>query len=124
VSSGELFTLEKNFSGGYQEQLVASTISIKLMEWSPSQDTVAVLTNDHRLMVMNADFDLVSEVDIQTTKASEEFVSVGWGKEETQFKGSIGKKTLNNTCGEDPLPVDVSVSKHQHCYPFSNIIFH
>jgi hypothetical protein len=42
---------------------------------------------------MTKDFDIVIEQKISTeNKAESEFVNVGWGSFETQFKGSEGKR--------------------------------
>lgn len=41
---------------------------------------------------MTKDFDIVNEQKISTENVVEnEFVNVGWGSYETQFKGSVGK---------------------------------
>ena len=42
---------------------------------------------------MTRDFDPVTEIPIEESGFGEaEFVTVGWGKKETQFHGSIGKE--------------------------------
>lgn len=44
---------------------------------------------------MTKDFDIVSEQKISTSNTVEStFVNVGWGKYETQFKGSEGKNAI------------------------------
>lgn len=44
---------------------------------------------------MTKDFDIVKEQKISTENTVEsEFVNVGWGSFETQFKGSVGKHAV------------------------------
>lgn len=65
-------------------------------QWSPDEETLAILTKENNLIILSRLFEPISEKrlnpeDIQVTDAKH--VSVGWGKEETQFKGK-GFKAL------------------------------
>ncbi|XP_063235576.1 elongator complex protein 1 [Bacillus rossius redtenbacheri] len=65
---------------------------IRAMCWSPDQEVVSVVTgNDTVLMVAGA-FDPINEVELhQEGFGEKQFITVGWGKKETQFHGSEGK---------------------------------
>lgn len=44
---------------------------------------------------MTKDFDIINEQKISTDNVVEsQFVNVGWGSYETQFKGSVGKNAI------------------------------
>lgn len=65
---------------------------LKLMEWSPDQDVVAFVTGNETIIIMTGTFDPVAEVDFhQSSFGEKQFITVGWGKRETQFHGSEGK---------------------------------
>jgi elongator complex protein 1 len=73
---------------------------IVAMEWSPDTELVIVITSLGTVLEMTRDFYTVTEFPVDDeddgackssiNKAS--FVSVGWGKKETQFHGRIGKE--------------------------------
>lgn len=65
-------------------------------EWATDEETLALLTCQHNLVLLSRQLDPISEkqldpADIKISDAKH--VSVGWGKEETQFKGK-GAKAL------------------------------
>lgn len=65
-------------------------------QWSPDEETLTILTRENNLLLLLRLFEPISEKhlnpdDIKVTDAKH--VSVGWGKEETQFKGK-GFKAL------------------------------
>lgn len=65
---------------------------IGCMAWSPDQEVVLFVTNDHKLILMTKDFDIISEQSADQAGFGEaEPINVGWGKKETQFHGSLGK---------------------------------
>ena len=57
--------------------------------WSPDQEILVLMAKDGTVLLMTPDFDPLKEfkVGAETTQ----FVSVGWGKKETQFHGTQGK---------------------------------
>lgn len=64
--------------------------------WSPDEETLAILTRENNLLLLSRLFEPICEKhlnpeDINVVDAKH--VSVGWGKEETQFKGK-GFKAL------------------------------
>lgn len=64
--------------------------------WAPDEETLALLTAENKLLLLSRLFEPIVEKtldpnDIRVTDAKH--VSVGWGKEETQFKGK-GFKAL------------------------------
>jgi hypothetical protein len=53
------------------------------------------LKETNGMIIMTKEFDILNEQEISTDNAVEsEFVNVGWGSFDTQFKGSAGKKAV------------------------------
>ena len=84
---------------------------IQAAGWSPDDELVVVITGSDTLLLMTKDFQVLSETPasaaLQSTDfGSDKFVNVGWGHQDTQFRGSIGKsagRTTNETTEEDVL---------------------
>jgi elongator complex protein 1 len=67
---------------------------IAAMAWSPDQEVVMIVNGDGALLVMTQDFDILSEAPLDQTDFGQQApVALGWGKVETQFRGSAGKMT-------------------------------
>ncbi|XP_078070069.1 elongator complex protein 1 isoform X2 [Mustelus asterias] len=63
------------------------------MSWSPDQELVVLTTGQKTIIMMTKDFDPITEVGIhQDDFGEEKFITVGWGKKETQFHGTEGKQ--------------------------------
>lgn len=89
LENGELFTITE---GGNTCSL-AGTCSNGLlaMEWSPDQELLVLVTKNMNMVLMNM-FDPCMEVNLLNKEFGDgEFITVGWGKKETQFHGSAGK---------------------------------
>lgn len=62
------------------------------MSWSPDQELVVLITGQETIIMMTKDFEPVTEVKIHQDEFGEgKFITVGWGKKETQFHGTEGK---------------------------------
>lgn len=62
------------------------------MEWSPDQELLVIVTRDMNMILMNM-FDPIHEINLFKEEFGEkQFITVGWGKKETQFHGSAGKQ--------------------------------
>lgn len=61
---------------------------IKSAKWSHDEEILSIVTNDHNLLLFSRFLDLIMEkkIDASDLKINSQ-VSLGWGKEETQFKG-------------------------------------
>ncbi|GAB0088746.1 Elongator complex protein 1 [Sergentomyia squamirostris] len=67
--------------------------NISSMSWSPDQEIVLFTTESSKIIVMDSLFDIIEEVNLLESDFGEkEFVVLGWGKKETQFHGSAGKR--------------------------------
>ncbi|CAL8262436.1 unnamed protein product [Lota lota] len=63
------------------------------MSWSPDEELVALTTGQQTVIMMTKDFEPITEVGIHQDDFGEgKFITVGWGKKETQFHGSEGKQ--------------------------------
>ena len=67
---------------------------VAAMSWSPDQEIVMFATKTDNLLCMTQDFDILHEQPLFVEGFGEQMpVAVGWGKAETQFRGSAGKMT-------------------------------
>ncbi|KAM8939082.1 elongator complex protein 1 [Pelodytes ibericus] len=66
---------------------------IVTMSWSPDQELVLLVTGQQTLILMTKDFEPIAEAPIHQDDFGEgKFITLGWGKKETQFHGSEGKQ--------------------------------
>lgn len=71
------------------------------MTWSPDQELVTLTTGQQTIIMMTKDFEAITEVAIhQDDFGEDKFITVGWGKKETQFHGSEGKKAAQRKAAE------------------------
>ena len=86
--------------------------------WSPDQESVVLLTPTGKLYLMTKDFDILQEALVEeSSQAADVPVNVGWGRVETQFKGSAGKTTSGSTSASTAAGMIIridscSVSQH------------
>uniref|UniRef100_A0A673YWU7 Elongator complex protein 1 n=1 Tax=Salmo trutta TaxID=8032 RepID=A0A673YWU7_SALTR len=67
---------------------------LSAMSWSPDQELVTLTTGQDTIIMMTKDFEPITEFGIHQDDFGEgKFITVGWGKKETQFHGSEGKRT-------------------------------
>nr|XP_046179437.1 elongator complex protein 1-like isoform X1 [Oncorhynchus gorbuscha] len=65
---------------------------LSAMSWSPDQELVTLTTGQDTIIMMTKNFEPITEVGIhQDDFGAGKFITVGWGKKETQFHGSEGK---------------------------------
>uniref|UniRef100_A0A670Z9M0 Elongator complex protein 1 n=1 Tax=Pseudonaja textilis TaxID=8673 RepID=A0A670Z9M0_PSETE len=78
----------------HQLECVGSVDSgLTAMSWSPDQELVLLATGEQTLILMTRDFEPIAERQIHQDDFGEgKFITVGWGKKETQFHGSEGKQ--------------------------------
>ncbi|XP_037758297.1 elongator complex protein 1 isoform X4 [Chelonia mydas] len=73
------------------------------MSWSPDQELVLLVTGQQTLIMMTKDFEPITEREIHQDDFGErKFITVGWGKKETQFHGSEGKQAAHRKQTEVP----------------------
>ncbi|XP_057205981.1 elongator complex protein 1 [Triplophysa rosa] len=71
------------------------------MTWSPDQELVTLTTGQQTIIMMTKDFESITEVAIhQDDFGEDKFITVGWGKKETQFHGSQGKQAAQRKAAE------------------------
>ncbi|KAG5673316.1 hypothetical protein PVAND_003376 [Polypedilum vanderplanki] len=88
TESGEIIIY--NFNSNDYEVVGLISDGIETMSWSPDQELVVFITKSYNMILMFSTFDVLVEVSLNA-KAEKEFITVGWGKKETQFHGSVGK---------------------------------
>ncbi|XP_043500282.1 putative elongator complex protein 1 isoform X1 [Polistes fuscatus] len=85
---------------------------VDCMKLSPDHEILTLVTPKDTVITMVSSFDIISEVDLQESHfGNKQFVTIGWGKKETQFHGSIGKAAaivqpveINKNNFDDGLP--------------------
>jgi len=95
LKNGDVLTLECNSKEIQCVGCVAS--GLKAVQWSPDQEVIAMVTGQDTVIVMTGNFDPITEVDLhQSGFGEKQFITVGWGKKETQFHGSEGKVAIRS----------------------------
>ncbi|XP_058451587.1 elongator complex protein 1 [Malaya genurostris] len=81
---------------------------LEAMGWSPDQGVVVFVDCNLNVVTMNSAYDPINEVCLKDdTFGDREFMSVGWGKKETQFHGSEGKQAARKKKEDAEMVVDV-----------------
>ncbi|KAM9356500.1 elongator complex protein 1 [Symphorus nematophorus] len=71
------------------------------MSWSPDEELIVLTTGQETIIMMTKDFEPITEVGIHQDDFGEgKFITVGWGKKETQFHGSEGKQAAQRKIQE------------------------
>uniref|UniRef100_A0A672GY78 Elongator complex protein 1 n=1 Tax=Salarias fasciatus TaxID=181472 RepID=A0A672GY78_SALFA len=71
------------------------------MSWSPDEELVILTTGQQTIIMMTKDFEPITEIGIHQDDFGEgKFITVGWGKKETQFHGSEGKQAAQKKIQE------------------------
>uniref|UniRef100_A0A8C1L9Z2 Elongator complex protein 1 n=1 Tax=Cyprinus carpio TaxID=7962 RepID=A0A8C1L9Z2_CYPCA len=99
TASGDVILYNLNTS---QLECVGSVESgLTGMTWSPDQELVTLTTGQDTIIMMTKDFEPITEVAInQDDFGEDKFITVGWGKKETQFHGSEGKQAAQRKAAE------------------------
>uniref|UniRef100_A0A673I7Y5 Elongator complex protein 1 n=1 Tax=Sinocyclocheilus rhinocerous TaxID=307959 RepID=A0A673I7Y5_9TELE len=107
TASGDVILYNLNTS---QLECVGSVESgLTGMTWSPDQELVTLTTGQETIIMMTKDFEPITEVAInQDDFGEDKFITVGWGKKETQFHGSEGKQAAQRKAAvmQPALPWD------------------
>lgn len=70
------------------------------MAWSPDEEVVTIITGQNSVVCLTQDFEIMSEHNLYVEGFGEQQpVSVGWGKAETQFRGTAGKLSGQSSAG-------------------------
>ncbi|XP_035718153.1 putative elongator complex protein 1 isoform X1 [Vespa mandarinia] len=85
---------------------------LSCIKLSPDHEILILITPDDTVITMICSFDIISKVNLQESNFGvKHFITVGWGKKETQFHGSIGKAAamiksveINKNDTDDGLP--------------------
>ncbi|XP_038221974.1 putative elongator complex protein 1 [Zerene cesonia] len=91
LSNGELFGMTETGANCELKGICEDGLLAK--EWSHDQELLALVTKDYRVILMSCTYDTVNQVNLLSEEfGAKEFITVGWGKKETQFHGSEGKE--------------------------------
>uniref|UniRef100_A0A673HGB2 Elongator complex protein 1 n=1 Tax=Sinocyclocheilus rhinocerous TaxID=307959 RepID=A0A673HGB2_9TELE len=93
VATGSGDVILYNLSTSQLECVGSVESGLTGMTWSPDQELVTLTTGQETIIMMTKDFEPITEVAInQDDFGEDKFITVGWGKKETQFHGSEGKQ--------------------------------
>ncbi|KAJ8714548.1 hypothetical protein PYW07_002773 [Mythimna separata] len=109
LANGELITISNN--GSTLDLAGVCDNGLLAMEWSPDQELLVIVTRNMNMILMNM-FDPIHEINLFNEEFGEkQFITVGWGKKETQFHGSAGKQAakVKNEVTADPEIADSGV---------------
>ena len=103
LAGGDIVVIrEEPQTGEDRIEIVGSVdAGISSAKWSPDEDLLAICTKADTFIFMSRSFDGITDVAMtsEDLKASS-YVSVGWGKKETQFKGKGAKALRDPTMPE------------------------
>ncbi|KAF7658016.1 hypothetical protein LDENG_00019130 [Lucifuga dentata] len=99
TASGNVILYDFNSS---QLECVGSVDSgLTSMSWIPDEELVIFTTGEETIIMMTKEFEPITEVRIhQDDFGKGKFITVGWGKKETQFHGSEGKQAAQRKTQE------------------------
>ncbi|KMQ97926.1 elongator complex protein 1-like protein [Lasius niger] len=91
--SGAIARLDTSDRVNFIHEIVITFSSgLECMKLSPDNEIITAVTCTGTVITMVSDFQVISEVDLYLEDFGEkQFVTVGWGRKETQFHGSAGK---------------------------------
>uniref|UniRef100_A0A673HDE3 Elongator complex protein 1 n=1 Tax=Sinocyclocheilus rhinocerous TaxID=307959 RepID=A0A673HDE3_9TELE len=97
VATGSGDVILYNLSTSQLECVGSVESGLTGMTWSPDQELVTLTTGQETIIMMTKDFEPITEVAInQDDFGEDKFITVGWGKKETQFHGSEGKQAAHS----------------------------
>lgn len=91
--SGEILSLALMPNG--EHQLTSHLLESGVVQicWSPDEEFAIVNSDADNFYLINSEFSMVSDINLYDSRPGEkQLINVGWGKKETQFHGSEGKK--------------------------------
>ncbi|XP_076376507.1 elongator complex protein 1 isoform X1 [Megalopta genalis] len=87
---GDIINLESKLG---HEVMCQLNTDLRCIQLSPDHEIIILITVDGIVITMVSTYQVISEVDLHAVDfGRKQFVTVGWGKKETQFHGSEGKK--------------------------------
>ncbi|XP_052863197.1 elongator complex protein 1 [Anopheles cruzii] len=100
-SNGKVFSYQ--LATGDLEEVTHCQNGIRAMGWSPDQELVVFVDGSLNVVTMiGSAYEAIGEVQLtEDTFGDRQFMSVGWGKKETQFHGSEGKAAAKKPRHED-----------------------
>ncbi|XP_001657869.2 putative elongator complex protein 1 isoform X1 [Aedes aegypti] len=109
TEAGEVLVVNLGRIGEEPEVVTFCGGGMMAMGWSPDQEVVVFVDCNLNVVAMNSAYDPINEVSLKDdTFGDREFMSVGWGKKETQFHGSEGKSAARKKKEETEVEIDLS----------------
>ncbi|XP_012256785.2 putative elongator complex protein 1 [Athalia rosae] len=109
---GQLYTLEPDIPDSIAEFEAQFSEGLQVMTFSPDLEIVTLVTANETVILMTSSCHILTEVNLNSRDFGEkQFVTVGWGRKETQFHGSEGKSaakakpsSIEKSESDDGLP--------------------
>ncbi|KAK0514757.1 hypothetical protein JMJ35_003374 [Cladonia borealis] len=103
LAGGDLIIVREEPQQGEEKIEIVGSVDagISAAAWSPDEELLAITTRANTLLYMTREFEGVTDITLTADdlKASNH-VSVGWGKQETQFKGKKARALRDPTMPE------------------------
>lgn len=88
------------------EEVVDVEDGIATLKWSPDDGICVIVTCTGKLLLMNEEFDCISEACVRPEGfGTEQQTQVGWGSKDTQFHGTEGKSAAQKPVFATPTPI-------------------
>ncbi|KAK7601870.1 hypothetical protein V9T40_009311 [Parthenolecanium corni] len=92
----------------------------KVASWSPDFERTVLINSEDKLFIfniVNTDAEKLNEISLQNVAEEEnKFINVGWGKVETQFRGSEGKFSKSSLKEAAVIDEDVTDTSVHVCW--------
>ena len=103
LAGGDLVVVRESPQDGEERIEIMGSVDegISSAAWSPDEELLAIVTKASTLLYMTKDFENVIDLKMSDGDLSvSQHVSVGWGKQETQFKGRKARALRDPTVPE------------------------
>uniref|UniRef100_A0A182K8J5 Elongator complex protein 1 n=1 Tax=Anopheles christyi TaxID=43041 RepID=A0A182K8J5_9DIPT len=110
-SNGNVWSYK--LEAGVVEEVTHCKHGIRAMQWSPDQELVVFVDGELNVVTMiGSEFEPINEVQLKDdTFGDRQFMSVGWGKKETQFHGSEGKAAAKKAANPSELDIANTIER-------------
>lgn len=90
---GDIVSIDITNESHFEYEIIAKFDSgLRYMQLSPDHEIITAVTGAGTVVTIVSDFQVISEVNLYSLDFGEkQFISVGWGRKDTQFHGSEGK---------------------------------
>ncbi|VDC02341.1 unnamed protein product [Peniophora sp. CBMAI 1063] len=102
--AGDIATLNTDDLGEPIQTVGTLDGGVLSASWSPDDSSLALITGEHKLLLLSPTLDVLSEAPLHSSQFGENApINVGWGSKSTQFHGSAGKAAAKASTREEEV---------------------